>query len=155
MDNDEKLTDVASKLLSSSQETIPLDGESLRDSMQPANETVLGLKSGEKVDDFELLTLLGKGAFAQVFLARQVSLERLVALKISSVRGNEPKTLAQLDHPHIVRVFDQRQNREPSVHLLYMEVVPGGTLLEVIERVRRLKPDAPAQARCSQWPCVA
>ncbi len=105
-----------------------------------ANKTVLGFKSGEKIGDFELLTVLGKGAFAQVFLARQVSLERLVALKVSSVRGNESKTLAQLDHLNIVRVFDQRQNEEPSVHLLYMEVVPGGTLLGVIKRVRKLKP---------------
>ena len=105
-----------------------------------ANESVLGIKSGEKIDDFELLTVLGKGAFAQVFLACQISLERLVALKISSVRGNESKTLAQLDHPNIVRVFDQRQNKEPPVHLMYMEVVPGGTLLGVIQRVRKLRP---------------
>jgi len=111
-------------------------------SFELANDAVLALKSGDKVDDFELLTLLGKGAFAQVFLARQVSLERLVALKVASCRGNESQTLAQLDHPNIVRVFDQRQNKEPSVHLLYMEVVPGGTLLDVVKRVRRLTPAA-------------
>jgi len=140
MNHDEKPTDVASRPLSGFLDTIPLNEESLSDPMQPANESVLAFKSGGKVDDFELLTLLGKGAFAQVFLARQVSLERLVALKISSVRGNESKTLAQLDHPNIVRVFDQRQNQEPSVHLLYMEVVPGGTLLEVVKRVCKLKP---------------
>jgi len=108
-------------------------------SFELANDAVLAFNSGDKVDDFELLTLLGKGAFAQVFLARQVSMERLVALKIASCRGNESQTLAQLDHPNIVRVFDQRQNKEPSVHLLYMEVVPGGTLLEVVKRVRKLK----------------
>ncbi|MCA9229945.1 MAG: serine/threonine protein kinase [Planctomycetales bacterium] len=110
--------------------------------IEPANEAVLAYEPGDKVDDFELLTLLGKGAFAQVFLARQVSLERLVALKISSSRGNEPKTLAQLDHPHVVRVFDQRQNADPPVHLLYMEVISGGTLLEVVKRFRKANPDA-------------
>jgi len=140
MNHDEKPTDVASQPLSGFLDTVPLDEDSLRDSTSSANEAMRRLKSGDKVDDFELLTLLGKGAFAQVFLARQVSLERLVALKISSVRGNESKTLAQLDHPNIVRVFDQRQNREPSVHLLYMEVVPGGTLLDVVTRVRKIDP---------------
>ena len=58
-------------------------------------------KAGEKIDDFELLSELGKGAFASVFLARQVSMQRLVALKISAEKGSEPQTLAQLDHPHI------------------------------------------------------
>ena len=38
---------------------------------------------GSQVDDFDLLTRLGKGAFASVFLARQNSMQRLVALKIS------------------------------------------------------------------------
>ncbi|MEK6238923.1 MAG: hypothetical protein N2C14_29765, partial [Planctomycetales bacterium] len=65
-------------------------------------------KVGDPIDDFDLLHELGKGAFASVFLARQQSMERLVALKISSQRSDEPQTLARLDHPHIVRVFDQR-----------------------------------------------
>jgi serine/threonine protein kinase len=92
--------------------------------------------SGDCIDDFELLTQLGKGAFAQVFLARQVSMERLVALKISAHKGSEPQTLAQLDHANIVRVFDQRVASQPDARLLYMEVVPGGTLQEVVKRVR-------------------
>lgn len=91
---------------------------------------------GDRVDDFELLTQLGRGAFAQVFLARQVSMERLVALKISAHKGSEPQTLAQLDHANIVRVFDQRVAKDPESRLLYMEVVPGGTLQEVVRRVR-------------------
>ena len=41
----------------------------------------------------------------QVFLARQQSMQRLVALKISADKGTEPQTLAQLDHDYIVRVF--------------------------------------------------
>ena len=35
---------------------------------------------GERIDDFELLTRLGEGAFGAVFLARQVSMQRIVAL---------------------------------------------------------------------------
>jgi eukaryotic-like serine/threonine-protein kinase len=94
------------------------------------------LKPGDQLDDFQLLTPLGSGAFARVFLARQVSMERLVALKISAHTGSEPQTLAQLDHPHIVRVYDQRACADPPARLLYMEVVSGGTLQDVIARAR-------------------
>lgn len=92
---------------------------------------------GDTVDDFELLTKLGQGAFANVFLARQTSMQRLVALKISSDRGNEPQTLAQLEHQHIVRVYDQRRLPEKKLRLLYMQYAPGGTLQEVVARVRK------------------
>ena len=71
---------------------------------------------GEKLDDFDLLARLGKGAFATVFLARQRSMQRLVALKVSSDRGAEPQTLAQLDHANIVRVYDQRQIPDRKLH---------------------------------------
>ena len=105
------------------------------------NETVQ-FTPGQQIDDFQLLTKLGEGAFAQVFLARQVSMERMVALKISSHQGSEPQTLAQLDHANLVRVFDQRQAGDPGVRLLYMEVVPGGTLHSVVDLIRRTAPGA-------------
>ncbi len=99
-------------------------------------EIPLNFEAGQTVDDFQLLTELGSGAFAQVFLARQLSMERLVALKISKHTGSEPQTLAQLDHPHVVRVFDQRVTTTPPARLLYMEVIPGGTVFDVVRRVR-------------------
>jgi serine/threonine protein kinase len=92
--------------------------------------------AGDRVDDFDLLTLLGEGAFAQVFLARQRSMQRLVALKVSADRGVEPQTLAQLDHAHIVRVYDQRLIAELGLRLLYMPYVAGGTLHSVLEYAR-------------------
>ena len=96
---------------------------------------------GQQVDDFEILAQLGKGAFAQVYLARQISMQRQVALKVSACRGREPQMLAQLDHPHIVRVYDQRTLEEPSAKLLYMEYVTGGTLLDVVDHIRRVPPN--------------
>jgi eukaryotic-like serine/threonine-protein kinase len=98
------------------------------------------LQVGDKVDDFDLLAMLGQGSFAKVFLARQVSLQRLVALKISAARGFESQTLAQLDHPNIVRVYDQRRIPERNLQLLYMQYMPGGTLSEVVQRVKRTPP---------------
>jgi serine/threonine protein kinase len=95
---------------------------------------------GDQLDDFDLLTRLGKGAFASVYLARQRSMQRLVALKVSNDRGDEPQTLAQLDHPHIVRVYDQRLLPERRLRLLYMQLVAGGTLHGVADVVRLTAP---------------
>nr|WP_081514515.1 protein kinase [Nocardia donostiensis] len=102
---------------------------------------------GQRIGDFDLLTGLGSGAFARVFLARQRSLQRLVAVKISADHGTEPQTLAQLDHDYIVRVFDQRllqaeaTPRARRLRLLYMQFLPGGTLLSVLRWVRATPPD--------------
>ncbi|MGV9837098.1 serine/threonine-protein kinase [Nocardia niigatensis] len=104
------------------------------------------IEIGQRIDDFDLLTTLGSGAFARVFLARQRSLQRLVAVKISADHGTEPQTLAQLDHDYIVRVFDQRLLSElrtesgRRLRLLYMQFLPGGTLLGVLRWVRATPP---------------
>lgn len=111
-------------------------GISASSALFPARR-IEGFQVGEKLDDFELLHALGQGAFASVFLARQISMQRLVALKISAEKGNEPQTLAQLDHPNIVRVYDQRRLPERRARLLYMQYAAGGTLAEVITCVRR------------------
>ncbi len=100
------------------------------------------LAPGDSIDDFHLLARLGQGAFACVFLARQNSMQRLVALKVSANRSAEPQTLAQLDHEHIIRVFDQRVLADRGLRLMYMQYVSGGTLQEVVTEVRRTDPAA-------------
>src|SRR4029078_6348562 len=82
------------------------------------------LAAGDRLDDFDLLALLGEGQFAKVFLARQRAMQRLVALKVSRRSGAEAQTLAQLDHPHIVRVYDQRVLADRDLQLVYMTYVP-------------------------------
>ncbi|SDD58252.1 serine/threonine-protein kinase [Rhodococcus tukisamuensis] len=99
------------------------------------------LAVGHRLDDFDLVTELGHGAFARVFLARQRSMQRWVALKISRNVGTEAQTLAQLDHPYIVRVFDQRVLEDRQLRMLFMEYVPGGTLLDVLRLVRDTPPE--------------
>jgi serine/threonine protein kinase len=99
-------------------------------------EAVAAIDVNDHIDDFDILAQLGKGAFATVFLARQRSMQRIVALKVSADRGTEPQMLAQLDHPHIVRVFDQRILADRGLRLLYMQYVPGGTLQAVVDAVR-------------------
>ncbi len=91
---------------------------------------------GDRIDDFDILVCLGKGAFGSVYLARQRSMQRLVALKVTRDQGSESQTLAQLDHPNVVRVYDQRVLPERELRLMYMENVPGGTLQGVLEAAR-------------------
>ncbi|MVU79804.1 protein kinase [Nocardia sp. ET3-3] len=106
-----------------------------------AQHALEGIEVGDRVDDFDLLVELGSGAFARVFLARQRSMQRLVAVKISQNHGTESETLAQLDHEHIVRVFDQRLLAERELKLLYMQYLPGGTLSKVLALVRSRPPE--------------
>ncbi|WP_181064605.1 serine/threonine-protein kinase [Nocardia nova] len=108
---------------------------------RPHPSPAADLEPGDRIDDFDLLLELGRGAFAQVFLARQRSLQRLVAVKISADHGTEPQTLAQLDHESIVRVYDQRVLPDRGLKLLYMQYVPGGTLAAVLTRVRATAPE--------------
>ena len=89
------------------------------------------LAVGATLDDFLLMDRLGQGAFATVYLAHQQSMRRTVALKVSESEDAEAQTLAQLDHPNIVRVYDQRNLPQRGVHLVWMEYLPGGTLEEL------------------------
>jgi len=72
---------------------------------------------GQTLGDFEILSLIGAGGMGAVFLARQVSLDREVALKvISDVSGarskslerfkREAKVLAKISHPNIVPIYE-------------------------------------------------
>lgn len=91
---------------------------------------------GFTVDDFQIVRTLGQGAFASVYLARQLSIQRLVALKVSQHGSDEPIALSQLDHPNVVRLYDQRRIANPDAILLYMQYVPGGTLSDTIQATR-------------------
>ncbi len=96
------------------------------------------LPLGTQVDDFQILKQLGKGAFANVYLARQKSMQRLVALKAAARGSEESQALSQLDHANIVRVYDQRHLANPPAVLLYMQYLPGGTLADCVQYLRTL-----------------
>lgn len=61
---------------------------------------------GHRFGDFQLLAILGKGAFSTVFLATQLGLaSRYVALKVVRRPLDEPKHLAKLQHTGIVPLY--------------------------------------------------
>ena len=94
-----------------------------------------------KFPNLEIVSLLGRGGMGAVYLARQTSLDRIVALKVlSSGLADDPsfterfareaKTLAKLTHPNIVTVFDSGQCGDGSY--LVMEYVEGVNLRDAI-----------------------
>jgi serine/threonine protein kinase len=104
---------------------------------EPNKESALrtaDIQLGDRLDDFQILGKLGEGAFAKVFLAQQMSMQRLVALKVSEDKSNESPVLAGLNHSNIVRVFDERCFR--GLHLVYMQYVAGGSLRGVLHQLR-------------------
>lgn len=95
------------------------------------------LPAGTRLRDFEIVDLLGRGGMGSVYKARQLSLGRLVALKILLLRHadspdfaarfeREAKLLAGLNHPNLVHVYDF--GREDGRLFLAMEYVEGRPL---------------------------
>lgn len=99
------------------------------------------IEVGDEIDDFRLLNELGQGAFARVFLAQQKSMQRLVALKITTRRSFESPVLSKLDHPAIVRVYDERTVGPLS--MMYMQYVPGGTLRSIVQWRKQFRDKPP------------
>ncbi len=96
---------------------------------------------------YRLVSPLGVGASAQVFLAEDVSLQRHVAIKLlqpalASDQGflkrfaAEARSAAALNHPNIARVFDWGED-EGGPYLV-LEYLGGGSLLDLLERGVRL-----------------
>ncbi|QVL34000.1 serine/threonine protein kinase [Telmatocola sphagniphila] len=95
-------------------------------------------RPGERFNDFVILRELGRGGFATVYLAHDVTLDRRVALKVSETLGlGEGQALAELEHQNIVQVYGQFINVESGKHCLCLQYVPGVTLAHVIEHLHK------------------
>jgi predicted Ser/Thr protein kinase len=111
------------------------------DGTQPAAEPEP--RVGSRFGDFELLAELGRGGMGVVYRARQLSLDRVVAVKMLS--GSRPadavtrarflteaRAAAALDHPNIVRVFQVGET--PAGPYYAMEFVEGRPLQAHLKR---------------------
>ena len=98
-------------------------------------------------DRYELHERIGRGGMADVFMARDLLLDRDVAVKIlfpeHAVDPNfverfrrEAQSVAGLNHPNIVGVYDWGQTG--NTYFMAMEFVKGRTLAEVLRRQGRL-----------------
>ncbi len=98
-------------------------------------------KLGEQVLDFTLVQLLGRGAVARTFLARQGALgDRLVAIKITPSSSQEARTLGRLQHAGIVPIYSVEHDPERRLSLIVMPYHGGATLEHVINRMQTPKP---------------
>jgi serine/threonine protein kinase/tetratricopeptide (TPR) repeat protein len=91
-------------------------------------------KPGEQLAGFRVLVELGRGAFARVYLAEELSLGlRLVAIKVSQPEGDEPQILARLQHTHIVPVHSVCDDPDTGLRILCMPYFGGANLAQVLE----------------------
>lgn len=91
-------------------------------------------RAGDELNGFRLLLELGRGAFARVFLAEELSLgRRLVALKVSRAEGDEPRMLARLQHAHIVPVHSVHDDPATDLRFLCMPFFGGANLAQVLQ----------------------
>ena len=90
---------------------------------------------GDKLGNYRLLRLLGRGAFAEVYLGEHLYLKSHAALKVLHTSLEEEdveqfltegQTLARLRHPNIVRVLEFFVDQGAPV--LVMDYAPSGTI---------------------------
>jgi eukaryotic-like serine/threonine-protein kinase len=97
--------------------------------------------------DFLIKKAIGEGSMGEVYLAEQRSLGRKVALKLlpKEFASNatllerflrEAKSLAALDHPHIVRIY--AMGEEHGHHYAAMEFIDGVSLQDILDHKGRL-----------------
>jgi eukaryotic-like serine/threonine-protein kinase len=108
-------------------------------------------------DRYRVVRRLGGGGMAEVFLARDTTLDRLVAVKVLRERfaddqefvarfHREARAAAALNHPNVVAIHD-RGGAAGSSYIV-MEYVSGETLKERIGREGRLSPAAARAVEC-------
>ena len=102
------------------------------------------VEKGQKINDrYEIISSIGEGGMANVYLAYDTILERKVAVKI--LRGDlaedekfvrrfqrEAISASSLNHPNIVEVYDVGEDN--GKYFIVMEYVEGKTLKQLIKK---------------------
>jgi len=114
---------------------------------EPSGPSGEGAPKPSRIGGFELLATLGKGGMGTVLKARQISMDRVVALKVlpPNLAKNqdfvqrflrEARSAAKLNHPNIVQGIDVGE--ADGVYYFAMEFVDGPTLKDLLKREGRL-----------------
>jgi serine/threonine-protein kinase len=100
-------------------------------------------KGGSQIPGYQLVSKLGRGAMATVYKARQLSLDRITAVKVLPKKMSENaefverfykegKAAARLSHNNIVQAIDVGSTPD-GYHYFVMEYVEGKTLYDVMQ----------------------
>jgi serine/threonine-protein kinase len=112
---------------------------------------------GQTVGQYRIVSFLGAGGMAEVFIGEHEVIGRQVAIKVLMAElcqqpqtvdrfMNEARALARINHPNVVEIFDV--GRLPSGRVcIVMELLRGEPLSRVIARRRLAVPDAVAIAQ--------
>jgi predicted Ser/Thr protein kinase len=102
-------------------------------------------------DRFEIIERIGEGGTGVVYRAKQLSVDRTIAIKVLGAHvstdpswvkrfHNEARAASRLDHPNTVRLIDFGQTKE-GLLFIAMEYLHGKSLRAEIDRVTRLPPN--------------
>jgi serine/threonine protein kinase/tetratricopeptide (TPR) repeat protein len=101
-----------------------------------------------RIGQYELRSVLGKGGMAAVWRAYQPSLDREVAIKVMAAQfsndetfikrfNQEARSIARLRHPNILAIYEYGQ--EKGQPYIVTELLDGGTLREYMRKPMDLK----------------
>jgi eukaryotic-like serine/threonine-protein kinase len=103
---------------------------------------------------YELETVIGRGGMAEVYRARDLRLDRIVAVKtLRSDLARDPtfqarfrreaQSAASLNHPSVIAVYDTGEDMigDTPIPYIVMEYVDGSTLRDLLRENRALLPD--------------
>jgi serine/threonine-protein kinase len=116
--------------------------------MTDETETETTDLTGQRIGNYQIIELLGKGSMGEVYLARHPVLSREVAVKVlpqelslgSEAEARfrrEAKAESQVQHPSIVEVYDFGTLEDGRMYYV-MERLKGPTLAEHLEEHKRL-----------------
>jgi len=100
---------------------------------------------------FEILERIGEGGTGVVYKAKQLSVDRVIAIKVLGAHvstdpswvkrfHNEARAASRLDHPNTVRLIDFGQTKE-GLLFIAMEFLHGRSLRQEIDQRQRLPPN--------------
>src|SRR5262249_31252425 len=99
---------------------------------------------------FEILAVLGEGGMGAVYRARQISVDRMVAIKVLSTQlaadaqwaqrfQNEARAASRLRHPNTIRIIDFGR-AQTGQYFIAMELLEGRGLRELLDTEGTLSP---------------
>ncbi|HXQ73926.1 MAG TPA: protein kinase [Pyrinomonadaceae bacterium] len=111
---------------------------------QNSNITTLASLVGQELGTYRIEKLLGAGGMGEVYLARDLKLGRMAALKVLPLHfvvdaerlsrfQREARALSSLNHPNLVTIYEVGEAR--GLHFIAMELVEGQTLASLRDKI--------------------